>query len=141
MKAKLIRKTWMGEDIVAWCDVERTRLRRRGPFARTWAPIWDRLREAGYAVAGSSVPSMAMNSMQSASASATPFADPPKTAKLRVFQTQEVFGLVFPWWGIEGTGAAMEPPGRSAGPARLERFRAQDHSLSRSSPGDHGELS
>ena len=31
---------------------------------------------------------------------ATPFADPPKTAKLRVFETQEILGLIFAWWGI-----------------------------------------
>ena len=33
---------------------------------------------------------------------ATPFAEPPKTAKLRVFETQEVLGLIFAWWGIGG---------------------------------------
>ena len=33
---------------------------------------------------------------------ATPYADPPKTARLRVFETQEVSGLIFAWWGIEG---------------------------------------
>ena len=33
---------------------------------------------------------------------ATPFAPPPRTAKLRVFQTQEVLGLIFAWWGIDG---------------------------------------
>ena len=33
---------------------------------------------------------------------ATPFADPPKTAKLRVFETREVLGLIFAWWGIGG---------------------------------------
>ena len=33
---------------------------------------------------------------------ATPFAPPPKIAKLRVFETQEVAGLIFAWWGIGG---------------------------------------
>ena len=33
---------------------------------------------------------------------ATPFAPPPRTAKLQVFQTQEVLGLIFAWWGIDG---------------------------------------
>ena len=41
---------------------------------------------------------------------ATPFAAPPKTAKLRVFQTQEVLGLVFPWWGIEGRAPQWSLP-------------------------------
>ena len=46
---------------------------------------------------------------------ATPYADPPKTARLRVFETQDVAGLIFAWWGIEGTGAAMGPPPGPAG--------------------------
>ena len=33
---------------------------------------------------------------------ATPFAAPPRNARLRVFQTQEVLGLIFAWWGIQG---------------------------------------
>lgn len=33
---------------------------------------------------------------------ATPFAPAPKTAKLPVYDTQEVAGLIFAWWGIEG---------------------------------------
>ena len=33
---------------------------------------------------------------------ATPFADPPKTARLRVFETMEVLDLIFAWWGTRG---------------------------------------
>ena len=33
---------------------------------------------------------------------ATPYADPPRTARLSVFETQEICGLIFAWWGIEG---------------------------------------
>ena len=33
---------------------------------------------------------------------ATPFASPPKSARLRVFETREVLGMVFAWWGIDG---------------------------------------
>ena len=33
---------------------------------------------------------------------AMPFADPPKSARLNVFQTREILGLVFAWWGIDG---------------------------------------
>ena len=32
----------------------------------------------------------------------TPYGDPPPTARLRVFQTQEHMGLIFGWWGIAG---------------------------------------
>ena len=33
---------------------------------------------------------------------ATPFAPPPRAARLRVFEAREVAGLIFAWWGIEG---------------------------------------
>ena len=33
---------------------------------------------------------------------ATPYADPPRTARLQVFETQEVGGMIFAWWGMEG---------------------------------------
>ena len=33
---------------------------------------------------------------------ATPFAPPPKTAKLQVFETRELAGMVFAWWGLDG---------------------------------------
>ncbi len=33
---------------------------------------------------------------------ATPYAKPPKSARLRVFETREICGLVFGWWGLNG---------------------------------------
>ena len=33
---------------------------------------------------------------------ATPYAEPPKSARLNVFDTHEILGLVFAWWGIDG---------------------------------------
>ena len=33
---------------------------------------------------------------------APPYADPPRTAKLRVFETRDIAGLIFAWWGIGG---------------------------------------
>ena len=33
---------------------------------------------------------------------ATPFGPPPPSAKLTVFETREILGLVFAWWGIGG---------------------------------------
>jgi hypothetical protein len=32
---------------------------------------------------------------------ATPYAKPPRSARLRVFETKEVADLIFAWWGIE----------------------------------------
>ena len=42
---------------------------------------------------------------------ATPYADPPKYTRLRIFETQEVCGLVFGWWGMHGRGPiGVRPP-------------------------------
>ena len=66
------------------------------PTARTWAPIWGQTLEAGYALAGRLVcPFHGYEFDATGQCVATPYADPPKTAKLRVFETQEVSGLIF----------------------------------------------
>ena len=41
---------------------------------------------------------------------ATPYSPPPTTAKLRVFETQEVAGLIFAWWGIGGRAPQWSLP-------------------------------
>ena len=33
---------------------------------------------------------------------ATPYAEPPASVRLKVFDTREILGLVFAWWGIDG---------------------------------------
>ena len=71
-------------------------------IALIWAPTWGLKEEDAYETAGCSAPSMAMNSMQRASAWPLPFAPAPKTAKLRVYETQEINGLIFAWWGTGG---------------------------------------
>ena len=68
---------------------------------------------------------------------ATPFAPPPKTAKLPVYETQDVAGLIFAWWGMGGTSAAMEAARRSAGSSRLEQLPNQHPPLSRPSSRDN----
>ena len=100
-KAKLIRKTWMGEEIVAWSDeVGRVCVAEAycvhlgsdlGPAAG------GRIR-AGRLVC----PFHGYEYDASGQCVATPYADPPRTAKLRVFETQEIAGLIFAWWGIGG---------------------------------------
>ena len=100
-KAGLIQKTWMGETIVAWrqddgrvCVAESTCPHLGsdlGPAAggrvRTGRLVCA-FHGFEYDAAGQCV--------------ATPFADPPKTARLRVFETHEIAGLIFAWWGIDG---------------------------------------
>ena len=100
LKAKLIEKTWMGQNIVAWCD------------------------DAGrVCVAVAACPHLGANLAPSAGGQvrdgrlvcpfhgfqfdasgqcvATPFAPAPKATSLKVFETREVLGMVFAWWGID----------------------------------------
>lgn len=99
-KEKLIQKTWMGENIVAFCDESGNIC-----VAEAYCPhlgsdlspaAGGRVREGrlvcpfhGYAfdATGACV--------------ATPYAPPPRYTSLRVFETQEIQGMIFAWWGIQ----------------------------------------
>ena len=68
------------------------------------------------AVAGSSVPSMALSGFEydvTGHCVATPYADPPKDARLRVFETREVLGLIFALWGSQGREPQMVAASRA----------------------------
>ena len=101
LKAKLIQKTWMGKNVVVWCDEN-----GRACVAEAHCPHLgaDQGPDAGGEIcAGRLVcPFHGYEFDTTGQCVATPYADPPKTAKLRVFETQEVSGLIFAWWGIEG---------------------------------------
>ena len=100
-KAGLTRKTWMGKSVVVWCDDD-----GRVCVAEAVCPHLgsDLGPEAGGRVcAGRLVcPFHGYEFDTAGQCVATPYAEPPRTAKLRVFETQEVAGLVFAWWGIGG---------------------------------------
>ena len=115
-KVNLLQKTWMGENVVIWCDENGQICVAEAVCPHLGADLGPaaggRLRDDrlicpfhGYEfdVAGQCV--------------ATPFADPPRTAKLRVFETREILGLIFAWWGIEGRAPQWslptEPPNQS----------------------------
>ena len=101
LKAKLIRKTWMGEEIVAWCDGE-----GRVCVAEAFCPhLGAELGpDAGGRVRDGCLvcPFHGYEFDASGQCVATPFAPAPKAAKLKVFEMREVVGMVFAWWGIDG---------------------------------------
>ena len=101
LKAKLIRKTWMGEEIVVWCDDN-----GRVCVADAFCPhLGSDLGPAagGRICSGRLVcPFHGYEFDATGQCVATPYADPPKTARLRVFETHEIAGLIFAWWGVEG---------------------------------------
>ena len=100
-KAGLIQKTWMGEDIVAWGDGD-----GRVCVAQSVCPhLGSSLGPAagGRVRAGRLIcPFHGYEYDATGQCVATPYADPPRGARLRVFETQEIQGLVFAWWGIGG---------------------------------------
>ena len=101
-KTKLIRKTWMGEEIVAWSDeVGRVCVAEAycvhlgsdlGPAAggaHTWWPA-------------RSVPSMATSTMPPASASPRPTPTRQGPRSCGSSRHRKSAGLIFAWWGIGG---------------------------------------
>ena len=100
-KAGIARKTWMGTEIIAWDDGNGNVC-----VAEAYCPhlgsdlgpaAGGRVRDGRlvcpfhgfeYDVGGQCV--------------ATPFAPAPKAARLRVFESREIAGLIFAWWGIGG---------------------------------------
>ena len=100
-KQKVIGKTWMGEAIVIWADES-----GRVCVAESHCPHLgaDLRPEAGGCLrAGRLVcPFHGFEYDAGGQCVATPFSAPPKAARLRVFETTEVLGLIFAWWGIGG---------------------------------------
>ena len=100
-KAKLIQKTWMGTNIVIWSDSG-----GRVCVAESICPHLgsDLGPDSGGCIRDGRLicPFHGYEFDTTGQCVATPFAEPPKTAKLRVFETQEVLGLIFAWWGIGG---------------------------------------
>ena len=101
LKAKLIQKTWMGENIIAWADGSDRICVSEAICPHLGADL-------GPAVGGSVrdgnlvCPFHGYEFDAAGKCVATPFAPPPRTARLRVFETREILGLIFAWWGIGG---------------------------------------
>ena len=92
VKSKLIQKTWMGENIVAWCDANGGVC-----VAEAYCPHLgsDLGLDAGGRICDGRLvcPFHGYAFDATGQCVATPHADPPKTPKLRVFETHEALGL------------------------------------------------
>ena len=100
-KAKLIQKMWMGENVLIWCDNN-----GRICVSESYCPHLgaDMGPDGGGCIRDGRLlcPFHGYEFDATGQCVATPFAPAPKTAKLRVYETQEVNGLIFAWWGIGG---------------------------------------
>ena len=123
-KARLLQKTWMGEEIVAWCDDK-----GRICVAEAYCPHLGSYlgSDAGGCVRGGRLvcPFHGFEFDAAGQCVATPFAEPPKTAKLRVFETREIAGLILAWWGIGGRGPQWSLPDEEPDQTGWTRTRIQ----------------
>lgn len=101
LKAKLLQKTWMGQKIVIWCD-ENERICVAGAVCPHLGA--DLCPDAGGRVRDGRLvcPFHGFEYDTAGQCVATPYAPPPKSARLQVFETTEIAGLIFAWWGIGG---------------------------------------
>ena len=109
LKEKLIQKTWLGKEIVVWSD-------REGHICVAES-VCPHMGSALGPAAGGQVrngcivcPFHGFEYDVTGQCVATPFAPPPKSARLRVFETRELLGLVFAWWGSHGRPSQWSLP-------------------------------
>ena len=113
LRKKLIEKTWMGQEIVAWCDDE-------GRICVSDAVCPHLGSHLGPTVGGKVrdgclvCPFHGFEFDATGQCVATPHAPPPRGAKLNVHETAEILGMVFGWWGAAGRPSQWclpdEPP-------------------------------
>ena len=98
--AGLVQKTWMGENVIVWCDDA-----GQVCLAEAICPHLgsDMGPAAGGRVSGGRAicPFHGFEFDTTGRCVHTPFAAPPRSARLRVFETRVVLGLIFGWWGID----------------------------------------
>ena len=108
-REKLIERTWLGEAIIAWCDEE-----GRICVADSACPHLGSYLgpEVGGQVCNGRLvcPFHGFEFDATGQCVATPNAPPPKAAKLKVYETREILGLVFAWWGSGGRPPQWDLP-------------------------------
>ena len=105
----LINKTWLGEEIVVWCD-EQGRVCVADAvcphLGSSLAPdVGSRVCEGRLVC-----PFHGFEYDTTGRCVATPYALPPKSARLNVYATREIEGMVFGWYGIRGRSPQWELP-------------------------------
>ena len=106
---RLIQKQWLGQDIVAWCDNEGTICVAQSVCPHLGSSLGPaaggRVRD-GHLVC----PFHGFTYDVTGNCVATPYAEPPASVRLKVFDTREILGLVFAWWGIDGRPPQWDLP-------------------------------
>ena len=109
LRRRLIEKTWLGEEIVVWCDAED----RICVSDATCPHLGSHL---GPSVGGKVrdgclvCPFHGFEFDATGQCVATPNAPAPRTARLKTHPTKEILGMVFAWWGSGGRPPQWELP-------------------------------
>ena len=101
LKEKLIQKTWMGENIIVYCDESGNICVAVGfcpHLGSDLAPAAGGRVRDGRLVC----PFHGYEFDATGTCVATPYAPPPRHTGLRVYETQEILSLIFAWWGMQG---------------------------------------
>ena len=122
-KRKLIERTWMGEEIVAWCDRE-GRVCVAGAFcphlgSHMGPTVGGKVRD-GCLVC----PFHGFEFDTTGKCVATPNAPAPRAAKLQVYATREILGMVFAWHGSGGRPPQWDLPEEPDVGAEWSRLRS-----------------
>ena len=109
LREKLIEKTWLGEEIVVWCDLE-------GRICVADAKCPHLGSHLGPSVGGEVregclvCPFHGFEFDATGQCVSTPYAPAPSTARLRLYETREILGMVFAWWGSGGRAPQWQLP-------------------------------
>ena len=116
-KEKLLQKTWLGEQIVVWSNEAGNICVAKAICAHLGAALGP---EAGGRVRNGCLvcPFHGFEYDVSGQCVATPYAPAPKSARLKVFETREILGLVFAWRGSGGRPPQWDIP--AAPPAETD---------------------
>ena len=108
-KKGLLKRTWLGEQIVVWCNGEGDVCVAEAVCPHLGSDLGP---EVGGRVRNGCLvcPFHGFEFDVSGQCVATPYAPAPRTAKLKVFETREIQGLVFAWWGSGGRALQWHLP-------------------------------
>ena len=108
-RKRLIEKTWLGEEIVAWRDEEGRICVADAVCPHLGSSLGPQV--GGQVCNGRLVcPFHGFEFDASGQCVATPNAPAPKAAKLKVYETREILGLIFAWWGSGGRPPQWDLP-------------------------------
>ena len=130
-RSNIPRKTWMGVDVVVWADDN-----GRGCVAESKCPHMGANLgpDCGSRISQGRLvcPFHGFQFDSTGQYVATPFAEPPRSCRLRVLPAREIGGLIFTWWRIDDREPQWSLPAESPDQSgwsslRVRTFRFPGH--------------